>query len=288
MIKIYDRLWFILRDDPESKLAYMCQYEETSTGNVSFSVQKMQSTGSSWARKDKSAGSIIDNKPTSGIYVGSSVSRWSTSNKLFKVDDPRGFTVEIPTDNLTTVLHRTTVIKGVIQEDCVWGRDGGSHILLPVDSEPYKLSKKNQNIIDNKIIPVNDLKVGDWVKFFGRERGLYFFGRVKITWKLRSHTKSTWYNKSIKEDSSDWYEIEDDKYTNIFLWAKPNKDGDYYTESPTKPKVVKVLRNEKIDVQPKNLLWLPSPKRVDDRLWEMVDSGNYSIVESEIVSVKHK
>lgn len=288
MIKIYDKLWFIVGASSEETLAYMCQYELTNKGTVSSSTKKMQETGRRWARKgdDKDSGEIIDNLPTKGLYVGNSVSRWSTSNKLFRVEDPRGFTVEIPTDNLATLLHHTTVINGVVQEECVWGRDGGNHILLPVNSEPYKRALKNQDIIENKLVNISDLKEGDCVKFFGDNDEYVFYGRVKITWRLRGHKRPTWYNKNIKEELSDWYEFEDDKYTNIFI---KNGVSGLYASTPAKPKIEHVVGKKSTDdINLKDVSWLSPADRVVNKLREVLSWSSYWSYKSELVSVKRK
>lgn len=295
MIKIYDKLWYITDDTREDNLSYLCQYETTESGEVAANVKKMQATGRGWIRgenKDKS-GTVIDNIPTKNIYVGCSVSRWSTSNKLFRVTDPRGFTIEIPTDNLATLLHHTTVVKGVVQEECVWGKDGNNHILLPINSEPYRLSREQQNVLDNKLISVKDIKVGDWVKFFGDDTEYYFFGRVKLTWNVRGRRSRYYYNWSSREQKdeeyTDWYEIEDNKYVNLFLrFHKYNDDGIFYAETPTNPKIVEVLRNNVIDIDLKDVGWLYAPERVTNRLADLIDVSYYKSNESEIAGFKHK
>lgn len=292
MIKIYPQLWFITDDTRENNLSYMCQYELTQSGDVAANVKKMQETGRSWAKRSGTddKGVIIDNTPTKSIYVGCSVSRWSTSNKLFRVTDPRGFTIEIPTDNLATLLHHTTVVKGVVQEECVWGKEGNNHILLPVDSEPYKLSREQQDTLDNKLIPVSDLTVGDWVKFFGSDTEYYFFGRVKITWNVRGHRRSYCYNWSSREqreeEYSDWYKIEDKKYINIFI--RKSGQANWYAETPNNPNIVKVLRNEILDIDLKEVGWLNAPERVTNRLEDFIDTSYYQRTQSEIISAKHK
>lgn len=293
MVKIYDKLWYITDDTREDNLSYLCQYETTESGEVAANVKKMQATGRSWVRgenKDKS-GTIIDNTPTKNIYVGCSVSRWSTSNKLFRVTDPRGFTIEIPTDNLATLLHHTTVVKGVVQEECVWGKQGNNHILLPINSEPYRLSREQQNVLDNELISVKDIKVGDWVKFFGGDTEYYFFGRVKLTWNVRGYRPKYYYNWSSggkKEDEySNWYEIEDKKYVDIFI-RKSGQD-DWYAETPSKPNIVEVLRNETLDIDLKNVKYgLYAPERVTNRLADLIDVSYYRRTHSEIVGFKHK
>ena len=299
MIKIYPKLWYITDDTREDNLSYLCQYETTESGEVAANVKKMQATGRSWAKKSNAlnpnleSGTIIDNTPTKNIYVGCSVSRWSTSNKLFRVTDPRGFTIEIPTDNLATLLHHTTVIKGVVQEECVWGKEGNNHILLPVNSEPYRLSREQQNVLDNELISVKDIKVGDWVKFFGGDKEYYFFGRVKLIWNVRGRKPRYYYNWGSvgqkDEEYTDWYEIEDNKYVNLFLRiVKYSNETVYCAETPTNPKIVEILRNEVIDIDLKDVGWLHAPERVTNRLADLIDVNYYRSTDSEIVGFKHK
>ena len=291
MIKIYDKLWFITDDTRENNLSYLCQFELTQSGEVAANVKKMQETGRSWAKKSGTddTGNIIDNKPTKNIYVGCSVSRWSTSNKLFRVTDPRGFTIEIPTDNLATLLHHTTVVKGVVQEEFVWGKDGNNHILLPVNSEPYRLSREQQDTLDNKLIPMSDLKAGDWIKFFGGDTEYYFFGRVKITWNVRGYRphRNSWYGGGQTKEFSDWYEIEDKKYIDIFI-RKSGQDN-WYAETPSKPNIVEVLRNEILNIDLKDVKYgLYAPERVTNQLEGKIDTSYYQQTQSEIISIKHK
>lgn len=61
MLKIHNKLWFILGGDrgikEDKELAYMCQYEETATGSIASNVEKMQATGRRWSNiKEDSKG----------------------------------------------------------------------------------------------------------------------------------------------------------------------------------------------------------------------------------------
>lgn len=169
-IKIYDDIWIIKQvkhnykydektnsyeevSKNEEDLAYMCQH-----GNDS-AFKKRKETGISWSRNDiHPDGHIFKNEPLEGFKLGRSVSRYSTDNKVFRLEDPRGFTVEISTGNLEMLMRDVTIIKGVIQGKCVWGRED-KNILLSVDSEPYK----NAFNVSDKLLSVKDLEVGDKV-----------------------------------------------------------------------------------------------------------------------------
>lgn len=323
MIKIHDKLWYVIKPDQEDNLAYMCQAEFTKEGEASASLKKMQGTGRSWARisaqtvykkkegstswdyeLDEQGRLIIDhtipakegseqtvaNTPTQGFYIGDSVSRWSTDNKLFRVKDPRGFTVEVPTGNIATLLHHTTVVNGVVQEECVWGREGNSHILLPVNSQPYLDTLDKMDTLANKLIPIKDLKVGDWVKMFNDDTEYYYAGKIKATWKVRGviQDRSYYYHSERRQDTySEYVEVKDDKWVDVFLhkysWSK---DIDKWNvDHPSKPKIVEIVKNDPMVVTP-DILSMYCPERVYNRTG--LNEGQYNHLQAELVDIEFK
>ena len=323
MIKISEKLWYIVKPENEDALAYMCPYEETKEGNPTSGVSKMQSTGRSWARisavtnyKKLEVGDeweyekdvdgkrivesvtpakegkevVVENTPTQGFYIGDSVSRWSTDNKLFRVKDPRGFTVEVPTGNIATLLHHTTVVNGVVQEECVWGREGNSHILLPVNSEPYMLTLDQMDTLENKLIPLKQLKVGDWVKFFDDEIEYYYAGKVRGTWNLQGqrHASSYYsYRQNREKTYSQIVETKDDKWTDLFLYKYSwSKEGSkWYNRSPSKPKIVQVIKNEKMEVTV-DTIDICCPERVENK--SGLHDGSWHYVTGTLVGIEFK
>ncbi len=63
---------------------------------------------------------IIDNVPLKGFQIQQSVSRYSTSNKLWRVLDPRGFELEITTANLEELMMGCVIDHGLIKGTCIW------------------------------------------------------------------------------------------------------------------------------------------------------------------------
>lgn len=63
---------------------------------------------------------ILDNVPQTGFKLMKSVTRYSTSNKLWRVLDPRGFMLEISTQNLEDILLEGKIEKGLIDGSFVW------------------------------------------------------------------------------------------------------------------------------------------------------------------------
>lgn len=73
---------------------------------------------------------IIDNVPMEGFRVEKSVSRYSTSNKLWRILDPRGFELEISTQNLEDLMMDCVIDHGLIMASCVWDAKGKGKIKL--------------------------------------------------------------------------------------------------------------------------------------------------------------
>lgn len=82
-------------------------------------------------------GEYFPNEPRDGWRFEKSVSRWSTSNKLFRVADPLGFTVEISAENLADVILNTTIINGEIQGKMVLTRENSTNYLTRMDHPEY-------------------------------------------------------------------------------------------------------------------------------------------------------
>lgn len=294
MIKIHKQLWYTCKKNTskgDEGLAYMTHYED----NAAF--EKRKSTGTGWSRN--ADGVIIDNSLAKGFYIGSSVSRWSTSNKLFRVKDPRGFVVEVPTDNIATLLHLCTVDRGVVQEECVWGREGNNHILLPVNSEPYTTSLEQMDTLKNKLIPIKDLKIGDVVKLFGEKGEYTYHGKIKITWKItQTEQRPAYFGRNVDSvNSSIIEEFEDDKWVNVFS----HKWNDYRSDSITKgsqvdcykgmnnPKIVEVIKNVGGEIPDGDKLWgMWTPSRIYNKAERHNGWGYNWNVSEEIVSFKVK
>jgi len=64
---------------------------------------------------------VYDNAPMRGFKIENSVSRYSTSNKLWRILDPRGFELEISTACLETIIMSADIKKGgEIDAPCSW------------------------------------------------------------------------------------------------------------------------------------------------------------------------
>ncbi len=129
----------------------MLGFATPNTGDYAF--KKRKATVDGWSEKDL-APMDLDNKPTHGFKIVDTVSRYSTSNKFFRVEDPRGFELEIDVNNLLDLIEHHTIVQGTIMEPLVWGRYGQGNYLVSGNSEEYKHYKTG---------PVRvGLNAGDW------------------------------------------------------------------------------------------------------------------------------
>lgn len=69
---------------------------------------------------------IIENVPRNGFKVASTVSRYSTSNKLWRIMDPLGFELEISTANMEDLIMTGVINCGEFEGLLIWdfGKNG--------------------------------------------------------------------------------------------------------------------------------------------------------------------
>ena len=63
---------------------------------------------------------VLDNTPMAGFRVLTFVSRFSTSNKVWRIMDPRGYEFEISTASFEEIVMNSTIVRGEIMSPCVW------------------------------------------------------------------------------------------------------------------------------------------------------------------------
>jgi len=104
----------------------------------------------------------IDNELLAGFEIDKSTRRggWHGGNVVWRVTDPRGFTLEISSANLSRIIGCSTITNGVIEGKCIWGRQGSANILLPEGSDVYQQAKKQTKKLATTI-PLSQVKPGD-------------------------------------------------------------------------------------------------------------------------------
>lgn len=141
---------------------------------------KRKATVDHWARgygtKDpKIAAATYENKPLTGFKLGREIRRhssWGQGNVKWRIEDPRGFELEISSPNFASIILCTTLEKGEILEECVWARQGSENVLLPVSSDEYKQAQVNTTR-NAKKVSLKDLEPGHYVVMQNGEEGIY-------------------------------------------------------------------------------------------------------------------
>lgn len=129
---------------------------------------------------------IYDNTPLDGFKIADSVRRstWNGTSVAWRIEDPRGYEIEINSENFAKVIDCTTLVNGVIQDKCVWGRIGSQNVLLPVNSEPYINANTTDQLKANRI-QINKVPIGSRVLVVDKkeEQGSYeaiYCGKVMV------------------------------------------------------------------------------------------------------------
>lgn len=139
---------------------------------------------------------IIDNTvPLTGFKIADSVRRvyWGGGNVVWRIEDPRGFELEISSSNFAKIIDCTTIVNGEIMMSCVWGRDKSQNVLLPTNSDPYQEAAENTSRIGQKV-PLKDVSIGDTVVLKNGTVGIYAgaFNIVSVSSKDGHGSRSNW------------------------------------------------------------------------------------------------
>lgn len=142
-------------------------------------AKKRMVTADSWAassyygRKNKKPiePKVLNNELLSGFRVMHSVDRSNRYNKniVWRIEDPRGFELEISSGNMETIINECNIEKGEILEPCVWGRLKNANVLLPEASQEYQDAIENTKRVGTKVT-IKDVPIGSIVLLHdGRE-----------------------------------------------------------------------------------------------------------------------
>ncbi len=172
---IPSKMWYVRRTWEGDDLAYMC-----SADGPAKALERRQETGRNWARGG-ATGTEFLNSPAEGFKIIKRVSRYSTSNQVWRVHDPRGFTVEIYSDNLMYIIQDGEIVNGIIKPLCCWARTrSGQNFLLIHGTSKYleALAYTEKKSTPLKFIPLKTIKIGDTVRLKDGHQDLIYLGRL--------------------------------------------------------------------------------------------------------------
>lgn len=187
-------------------------------------AEKRKATVDSWAKgygydgrneaEDKLPAQSYENKPMIGFKMGRSIRHggggWGQGNVKWRIEDPRGFELEITSPNLAQIMNFSTIEKGEILEECIWARLGAENILVPVDSDVYRATVRNTERMA-KSASMKDINIGDHAVLQNGDEGTYY-GAFYIA---NTDRYSNYSHKLIFSG----------KKRHVFLMQRPGSDG---------------------------------------------------------------
>jgi len=101
---------------------------------------------------------VLLNTVVSGFRFLDTIGRYDGGVK-WRIEDPRGFELEISSGNLMYIIEHTVIDGGVLLNPCIWSRDGAENFLLPMGSPLYEDAVANTDRLAKKV-DKSDLKIG--------------------------------------------------------------------------------------------------------------------------------
>lgn len=183
IIKCFKELYVGWQKRGDTYLAFATPWEDNAAG------RKRKATVDGWAHSVPEDGNIVigegplqagnvydekfrwtktfKNEPLEGYKIDEEVRRDSRygGNVVWRIADPRGFTLEISSGNLMKLLEATSINKGVIEGKCVWARLEGKQILVSEGSDQWKQLVGDSKLFDEKGgIKKTEAEPGDLVR----------------------------------------------------------------------------------------------------------------------------
>lgn len=159
----------VLRNGKSIPLGFMTPWGEDSA------AKKRIATVDNWARRSQKLlpSLTIDNTPMSGFKLTSDIrTGYRGITDKWRIEDPRGFELEISSSNLAQLMSVGLIDRGEITDMCVWARDGQNNILLSVETEDYKNAMENTKVAEMSA-SWRDVKIGNTVLLKNNITGIW-------------------------------------------------------------------------------------------------------------------
>lgn len=188
--------------------------------------------------EDKLPAQTYENKPMTGFKLGRNVRHgygWGQGNVKWRIEDPRGFELEISSPNLAQIMGFCTVQEGEILEDCIWARMGAENILVPVNSDVYRATVRNTERA-SKSASLRDLNIGDTAILANGDEGIYY--GVYYIYGVERYARTL--TNTVQCSG---------KKRHVFLMQTPGEDGvssRRFMRGVSSPKLAEVFEGEKV------------------------------------------
>ena len=240
-VKIPEKHYINFRDPKEEKdpeeLKYPLGFMTPHGTDKAF--EKRRETVDNWANcgwyrnqkkpYDVTRSKVLDNLPIEGFQLTFDIRNGYTgSPDAWKIADPRGFKLEIRSDNLAQLMKETEIKNGKIIGECVWAREGGRNVLLSVNTEEYKaavITTKAASTPMGQTVPIKSVKIGSMVTLDNGYKARYL-GRM--------YTYQTGYGQLVETEPSNYVYIFQVMDYRVSRHGKCAKNGLLYTRKSVK------------------------------------------------------
>lgn len=177
----------VKRENETLPLAFITPYGEDSAAKKRMStVDDWVSNNGRWYKQKSLPTMVIDNKPLSGFKITSDIRTTSYGGlDKWRIEDPRGFELEITSANLARLMSVGMIDRGEINDQCVWARIGANNVLLSTNTDEYEKAIANTKVAS---LTANwkDVKVGNGVVLQNNLRGVWL-GRMHYLERSYNH-----------------------------------------------------------------------------------------------------
>lgn len=170
--------WTYAWPDRNSKtkvhLGFAIPYADENSKKADFETFKKRIvTVDKWIGREPADTLVFDNTPIEGFRIRAPVTHSYNENVFWRVIDPRGFELEIGTDNLEELFNEANIEKGLIKGKALWAINGKKPHLLVVGTNPYKSSV-------NTVMSIKSHNIGDIIRVVvrGKVEEYTYFGKI--------------------------------------------------------------------------------------------------------------
>jgi len=197
------------RGEDEYLLGFMTPYDKDK-GEVN-----RKSTVDHWAQGwgkqdliDKQA-LVCKNEPMEGFKLLHSVGRSQTENKVWRIEDPRGFELEIMTENLSYLLNYVNIVDRVMTGKLIWSTrvHGGTNWLIPAVGEDYEQVMQFTTFrreARGQRLSLRDVNRGDIVLLHDARKVRYLGGMYSMSKRYNGYITRDYYFEVLEGSTPRW------------------------------------------------------------------------------------
>lgn len=156
--------------------------------------EKRKSTVDGWVNQNSRRGDpqppdpvVLKNEPLIGFRILDCVQRMG--GHKWRIEDPRGFELEISSENLRYLISEGVIDRSEILEPCIWGRGRSDNFLLPISSDLYRESTEATSLV-KKNVSLRDVKLGNLITLQNGNQGRYA-GKLVIVERKHNDDEET-------------------------------------------------------------------------------------------------